>query len=253
MASTTFPLAQAGSFSGPGSTMHFETAQLSVTTPAIDTTGTGSADKRSVTGFSTGDVVAIGHIENSGAYGLAEDGSISGPLIRCRQFAVRRVWPLFDVTGSSGATKDLVKQWKHGHPLTTISVVGVAYGNLGAGMNTTADETKKIAISIVINEFGTLTGDVNITQKQVQASFRDGGPIGAAMAGQFTGTAAGISGNFAFMFPTGTPDEPTRGALVLDINSGTTIAENALCYDITVTNPSSIGGPIPVQARFRFD
>lgn len=262
MASTAYPIAQSGSFTvyDAGTGINFETVQLVHTTPVHDTTGTGDAEKKSVSGITTGEVVAIGHLEASGDEGLAEAGILSGvTTIHCRQWTLRKAWPLFDVTGSSSGAKDSIKQWRHGLPLSTGSVVGVAKAGLGAQLDYTG-ELKTFTANFNIDKLGTLAGVVNILQKQIQPSYRDGGPVGAAMSFQFSEAATTwtpTSSNFTWLFVSGTANalkgDPPRGTLTIDLDTSTNVVENAICYDVTVSNPSSIGGRIPCQARFRLD
>jgi len=272
VASTTFPIAQSGSFNvGASVNLSIQRAALVEQSATHDVTGSqdgrSDAQKNWIQGLTTGEIYAEGTvmIDSTGVSSLSQDNSLSTSdteiAINPQAWTLRKSWgPLKDVTGSG----DKKKQWLHAVPSVTGSVSGnataAAGGQFDSDMTYSSNHPISTTATFVIDNFGTLATAVVIEEKKLSARFGEGGPIEMSFAFKTDGAASSWTpdpGNYyIWLFPSGVDTlggEPPRNTLTLDIGATANIAQPALLYDCTIMSNAAAGGEVKFQARFRFD
>lgn len=267
MASTTFPLAQNGSFSfaSPGSAFSgvvIHECRHSESHEVEDTTGTrivgGAAvqdkSKQYVQRLPMGDLFARGVVEKAGVYAHAQQSNVTfsgnGFEVKVSEFKLRKFWPLVDVTHSTS------KEWTWGIPIYTLTGRGWAH-DAGPGYDTAED-----TVSLAIDQMGTVSwatvgNKVAVIQETaVVAPLGIGGGIPFAFSAVFRGdvTYAAGANSFAWLFinPASLDDAPLREVVTLDTDAQP-VTGPVLLYDHTFNCPKVNGGPIDYQLRMRFD
>jgi len=271
LASTTFPIAQSGSFRFVGSTVNLSIQRAALVSQAAthDVTGTQGGifdpQKNWVQGLVTGEIYAEGTVivESTGVSSLSQDNALSTAAteiaINPQLWTLRKSWgPLKDVTGSG----DKKKQWSH----VLASVTGSVSGNATAAAGSQFDGDLAgggpivTTVTFVIDNFGTLATAVVIEEKKLSARFGEGGPIEMSFAFKTDGAASSwtpTDSNYTWLFPSSAKEalggDPPRNTLTLDIGADANISESAILYDCTLISNAATGGEVKFQARFRYD
>ena len=264
-ASTTYPLAQKGTFTLSGSTavgFCVTHAQHQIQQTVQDATGVcrvggnwvHGKSKRFVQGVPRQRFQISGLLANGSAKALSQSCSITLGTFAMKptQFQLSKRWPLVDVTG------DLSEEYTVGVPQYTLSSLrGWATGS--GPLVGTATATA----SMVIDTMGTVafsSGDALMVVQQVgtQVNFMQGGAIPVGVFGQFQGDVAYTKGaapvDWAWLFiaPNSVDDEPLKLTASLDTD-GETITSSVLLYDVSFFVNLTTGGRVGFQANLVFD
>lgn len=258
-ASTTFPLAQSGTFteiSGSGGIKYQEIIPVYQHTLDPVTGSVGGVTDVShvlVHGVPVVEFIGVGVVNSTGqTYGLAQSSTVTIGTVTAQftSFGFTKYWPLDDVTNSS------TKEWVHGIPILGASLRGASTGAAGPVSATTSLSS----FTLAINDFGSLALSTNATFKI--DSFRygvrmgRGGAVGVDIGGRYSGpggvtNAVAYTGS-AFSWLFATPDDPVRGVITLD-SDGETLTPTVILHSIRFENHTSRGGAIRVTARMRLD
>lgn len=258
MSVVDYPKIQRGSFDA-GSTVNIclERGVLNYDPRRADITascnGVAAAVKKFAHGIAIDEFVGMGHLE------LEADSTISlgqastltpGVVMHAQTAVLRMVWPLFNVTGS-GMT---YSEWDYGIPTLMVSVNGIAIADAGDDWT-----TNSVTTTVVIDDVGSLTGTAKLGGKSLQMLYQSGGPIPLSFTAAYSGgaTLTPTGTNYTWLLPSGAglanTGAPTRGTVVLDIDTSTNITRPALLYDVTIRPNMRDGNRVPVECRFRFD
>lgn len=250
-----FPLIQRGSFDSPATSIHYQQVSYRARDEVQDATGSssGAADpqKSFVHGLPTHDVVGLGFVRRVGPLVGYSQLSTATPGIEifAKEWSFRRVWGLEDVTGSDGVTNDDEKFWTWTLPTDFMQFSGVTK-LAGPG-----SDTNSITVSVHFHQFGTISGTLKRSQLNITAAPQQGGYVRADFAGPLSGAVtyngSDYDNAFSWLFDT-PPADPECGTLTLDLDTGETITNHAIAYDVSVTANRSVGGKIPVQVVHRF-
>ena len=256
---STYPLAQSGALTLPSGayTMRFHTLQAVNNENPRNVAGASEAETDSrnvfVHGLRVQEFIGQGVVKKNGAetYGLAQSGTLTLPSsldVQGQVWTIRRVWPLFDATGSGNAAKCYT--W--GMPRTILNCAGVAKSGYIAD-----HATNSIDVSALLNQVGTLAGTLKLSNKVDVIPFMPGGHTQVRLAGEFSGptsftpvTSTGTNDDFEWALGDSV-DDPVSGTFTIDMGDATNLTPNVLVYDITLTNSGRDGGEVGVTCRMR--
>lgn len=260
MASTTLPLVQSGSFNWTDGSntydLHIEQVvavrQESVQPVTGSSGGTTDTAHAYVHGLPLLEFVGQGFLRKADTtVGLGQSSSIApGLTVKAQQWAVRRYWPLEEVTGSdANGTPATVKEFSWGFP---VDFIDVPNGVIKTGGPNWTDNS--VTVATTLNGFGVLSGTLKLEAKRIMAAMGRGGTPRVGYSGYYSGAVSFTAGsdNFAWLYPTA-PGNPPRGDLTLNLNTGNNITGKVLLYDFTIQCAATDGGRLPILARFRGD
>lgn len=250
MASTTFPLLQAGSFTGPTSAANIKWTAITGGVVAHNTrvvTGSGDTAHVLIHGIPYREITVAGVVRQTsgGSFGLGQSSTITQDLnVKCHDWVIRKYWPLEDVTG----TGDTEKNWTWGIPWVGVNVRGTATSNFDE--DDLFDDS--ISVSMAMNLFGTVAGTLKLDRGNFNAPYIRGGRVPFAFNGRISdGVTYSGSTNFSWLFPS--PDSPLKETFTADIDTSANISNSVLLYDVTIRASAQDGGELPIVAKMRFD
>lgn len=258
MASIAFPKAQGGGVTALSNIKYFSIA-LGVDNNFVDITGSSAAGvmdtaREYIEAHDMVDVIGTGTIEVSGSNGKAQLGTCTPGTLKMKpgRWRFSKRWPLVDVTGCTAGTADTEKNWEWELPIVGGSASGwvIATGPLIG--------TKTQTLAMDFDQVGSITGTATVDfQRLPQVKYRGGGPIPCSYnyrySGGYTYTDDGGAGTENYPILLEDTYDPTKADITIDLDTGESISNSALLYAITISNPATRGGPLPVQLRWRFD